>query len=51
MSVSRGVHRGRKGGRVRQTCAWLTLIVFAVRVLSEGVCVCGCVCQCGRGWC
>lgn len=27
-----------KGG-AGQTCAWLTLIVFAVRVLSEGVCV------------
>lgn len=35
---------------MEQTCAWLSLIVFAVRVLREGVCVCGggwvskCVC-------
>lgn len=28
---------------MEQTCAWLSLIVFAVRVLREGVCGCVCV--------
>lgn len=42
-----GAQRGGTRG-MGQTCAWLSLIVFAVRVLREGVCG-WCVCQCGKG--